>query len=222
MKKTPIVFLMDYEKDELTAQVRKGLEWVVAGQGVATVKFDGQAALWQDGKLWRRYDRKLTKQAQLRHNRGKTLDPGDMSNFKSPPEGFVPCEANPDPVSFHWPGWLPVSVDKPEDQWFVEALAHLDEPMVEGQTYELVGPTLALNAYGLERHALWRHGRDVVELADRSFEALGAFLAANEVEGLVFHHPDGRMAKLRRKDFKLFWVQDDLRRPTSRRPALGG
>lgn len=220
MKKTPIVFVMDYEKDALTPQVRKGLEWVAAGEGVATVKFDGQATLWKNGRLWKRYDRKLNKQAQNRYNRGEDIGPIQESLFKAPPEGFEPCEAAPDPVSFHWPGWVPISDTDPADQWHREALAHLTEPLIEGQTYELVGPTLARNAYGLPHHQLWRHGREAVALPDRSFEAIGAFLADNEIEGLVFHHPDGRMAKIRKKDFKLFWVQEDLRKPPRRRPTL--
>lgn len=216
MKKTPIVFLMDYEKDQITPNVRPGCEWVVQGQGVATVKFDGQAALWKDGRLWKRYDRKLTKQAQSRYNRGLDLGPVNESLFKNPPEGFVPCEPHPDPVSYHWPGWVPVSADNPADKWFIEALATLVDPQ-EGQTYELVGPSLALNIYGLERHVLWRHGQEVVDLPDRSFEAIGKFLSERNIEGLVFHHPDGRMAKIRRKDFKLFWVQEDTRQPPRRR-----
>ena len=169
--------------------------------------------------MWKRYDRKLTKQAQSRHNRGEDLGPVRLELFKAPPEGFVPYEPQPDPVSFHWPGWVPVSESDPADKWFREALSGLSEPLVEGATYELVGPSLALNAYGLDRHQLWRHGQEVVALPDRSFEAIAAFLADHEIEGLVFHHPDGRMAKIRRKDFKLFWVQEDTRRPPRRRNA---
>lgn len=219
MKKTPIVFLMDYEKDQITQAVRPGCEWVVAGEGVATVKFDGQAALWKDGKLWKRYDRKLTKQAQSRLNRGQDLGPLRLELFKDPPAGFEPCELQPDPVSYHWPGWVPVASDNPADKWFTQALAHLETPLVEGQTYELVGPSLARNVYGLERHELWRHGQEAVDLPDRSFDVIAAYLANHDIEGLVFHHPDGRMAKIRRKDFKLFWVQEDLRRPPHRRAA---
>lgn len=220
MKKTPIVFVMDYEKAELTPKVRPGCEWVISGQGVATIKFDGQAALWRDGKLWKRYDRKLTKKAQARYDRGQELGPIREELFKVPPEGFEPCEPSPDPVSFHWPGWVPVDRGNPADKWFVEALDGLDEPLVEGATYELVGPSLALNIYKLDRHELWRHGKEEVELGSRSFEALREFMQSRpDIEGLVFHHPDGRMAKIRRKDFGLFWVQPDMRRPPRRRRA---
>ncbi len=218
MKKTPIVFVVDYEKEQATDQVRPGMEWVLAGEGVATIKFDGQACLWQEGRLWKRFDRKLNKAAQRRKDQGQDLGPIRMDLFREAPEGFVPCEAAPDPVTFHWPGWVPVSDTDPADKWHREALAHLEEPLVEGATYELVGPTLALNTYGLERHALWRHGRDVAVLPERSFEAIRDYLAAHEIEGLVFHHPDGRKAKIRRKDFQMFWVQEDTRR---RKPHRG-
>ena len=218
MKKTPIVFLMDYENDRITPDVRTGCEWVIQGQGVATIKFDGQAALWKDGKLWKRYDRKLTKQAQARLRRGQDLGSISTDLFKVPPEGFVPCEPDPDPVSYHWPGWVPVSRDNPADKWMIQALDGLDSPLIEEATYELVGPTLALNIYGLDRHELWRHGKEVVELPDRSFEEISRFLASrDDIEGLVFHHEDGRMAKIRRKDFKLFWVQPDTRKSPRRR-----
>lgn len=220
MKKTPIVFLMDYNSDQITNQVRPGLEWVANGEGVATIKFDGQACLWQDNRLWKRYDRKLNKKAQWKFDQGKVLDAQDLSIFKTPPEGFVPCEANPDPVSFHWPGWVPISSTDPGDQYHREALAQLTEPLEEGATYELVGPSLAKNVYDLPKHELWKHGKDTVELPNRSLEALGEFLSQHNVEGIVFHHPDGRMAKIRRKDFKLFWVQEDLRRAKKRRPSM--
>ncbi|QWP78680.1 hypothetical protein J5226_09920 [Lysobacter sp. K5869] len=215
MKKVPTVFLVNYAQGTAVAQVRPGSEWVARGEGTATVKFDGSACLWRDGRLWKRYDRKLDKPAQreIDRDRGRDLGPLHEGLFKTPPEGFEPCEAEPDPVTYHWPGWVPVSQDKPEDRWHVEALAQAEEPLQEAATYELVGPALAKNPYGLERHELWRHGRETVALADRSFEGLRAYLQAHEIEGLVFHHADGRMAKVRRKDFGLFWVQDDTRKP---------
>jgi hypothetical protein len=86
----------------------------------------------------------------------------------------------------------------------------------EGATYELVGPTLAKNIYDLPQHQLWKHGKEQVEVG-RSFEELRDFMQNFNGEGLVFHHPDGRMAKIRRKDFKLFWVQDEPARRSNRR-----
>lgn len=216
MKKTPIVFVIDRKTDTITTTVRPGQEWVVNGEGVATIKFDGQACKFENGKLWKRFDRKLSKSAQRKANKGQNIDPTDLSNFRVAPEGFEPCEVAPDPVTFHWPGWVPVNVNDPNDKWHIEALNTLSEPLEEGATYELVGPSLAENIYNLMQHELWKHGKEQVEVG-RSFEELHDFMQNFNGEGLVFHHPDGRMAKIRRKDFKLFWVQDEPSRRSNRR-----
>jgi hypothetical protein len=39
--------------------------------------------------------------------------------------------------------------------------------------------------------------------APRMFEGLRTWLAENDVEGIVWHHPDGRMAKIKARDFGL-------------------
>lgn len=128
MKKMATVFVIDHETGTVIPQVREGLEWVIRGEGTATVKFDGSACRWHDDRLWKRYDRKLNKQAQRRLDRGldvfgqgsvesSVLEPdatGQLPKsglhrlheelFKTPPEGFEPCESAPDPVTFHWPG----------------------------------------------------------------------------------------------------------------------
>lgn len=218
MKKTPVLFVMDHEASVITRAVQPGQEWVLNGEGTATIKFDGTACLWRDGQLWKRYDRKLNKAAQRQRDQGQPLGPATLDLFKTPPEGFVPCEAAPDPVTFHWPGWVPVSSTAPADRWHQDALAHTDSTaMVEGQTYELVGPSLAHNVYGLAHHELWRHGLAVADLPVRTFDTIRQFLTDHDGEGLVFHHPDGRMTKIRRKDFGLFWVQKDTRTHRPRR-----
>lgn len=38
-----------------------------------------------------------------------------------------------------------------------------------------------------------------------TFESLKTFLGKIEIEGIVFHHPDGRMCKIRRSDFGFKW-----------------
>lgn len=221
MKKTPVVFVVDRESGLAQPEVKAGQEWVLQGEGVATVKFDGQACLWRDGKLWKRYDRKLNKQAQRKKDRGDALGELSEDHFKVPPAGFEPCEASFDPVSHHWPGWVPVSAEDPADKWLRQAMEDTDpSSLVENATYELVGPSLSDNPYKLDRHALWRHGSEVLDVPDRSFDAIRALLDAHYIEGLVFHHPDGRVAKIRRKDFKMFWVKDDVRDTWKRRPGM--
>ena len=88
MKKTPVVFVVDRATGVAQSDVRAGQEWVLRGEGVATVKFDGQACLWRDGKLWKRYDRKLNKKMQWRKDRGEELGELNPADFKVTPEGF--------------------------------------------------------------------------------------------------------------------------------------
>lgn len=209
MKKTPLVFVYDYENDVVTDKVKPGSEWVLEGKGVATIKVDGTACLFKEGKLWKRFDRKLKKGVEA-----KAGDEVSIDSFRDAPEGFVPCEPNPDPVTFHWPGWVPVSADKPEDKYHVEALEGV--VLEEGKTYELVGPKFSDNPYNLEKHELWKHGDLVVDLGVPTFDKIKIFLEDNYVEGLVFHNKeDGRVAKIRRKDFGLFWIKEDMRKTKS-------
>ena len=66
-----------------------------------------------------------------------------------------------------------------------------------------MGPKVNGNPYNLERHELWEHGSVEFEVTDFTFEGLKKLFAEKLVneEGLVFHHPDGRMLKLRNKDY---------------------
>ena len=104
MKKIPTLFKRLYCEDGaviLTREVTEGMEWVLSRrkkeQGVATVKWDGAACAIIDGELYKRYDAKRGKQ---------------------PPEGAIPCQ-DPDPVTGHWPHWVKVDPEKPENRWFV-------------------------------------------------------------------------------------------------------
>lgn len=168
----------------LLDRITTGCDWVTAGEGVATEKFDGTACLYRDGVLYKRYDAK---------------------NGKQPPAGAIPC-CEPDSVTGHWPHWVAIS-DKPEDRWHREGLKWLESlalPSGNG-TYELVGPAVSANPHGLPSMALWKHGSVAHPNAPRDFAGLRAFLSDFNGEGLVFHHPDGRMAKIRRADFGFAW-----------------
>lgn len=178
MKKIKTVFVIDREVNRATEVVQEN--WVLEGEGVATIKFDGTSCLVQDGMLYKRFDAK---------------------HGKTPPEGFIPAEPAPDNHTGHWPGWVAIREDAPEDKWHREAFA---SGTFEDGTYELIGPKVQRNKYNKARHELVRHGSVVVDV-ERTREALINWLEDNEHEGLVFHHADGRMAKLRRKDFGIRW-----------------
>lgn len=195
MKKIPSVFKRDYGGSRLIYnEVVEGCEWVLEGEGVATEKYDGAACAVIDGMFMKRYDAK---------------------NGKIPLSGFIPCQ-EPDPVTGHYPGWVPVRADRSEDTWFIQALINASciyqddntvlhvEPY--GGTYEAIGPHFQRNPYNLAGDTLIRHGAVVIEDAPRTFEGLRSFFEQNPgIEGIVFHRENGDMAKIKRIDYGLPW-----------------
>lgn len=181
MKKTLSLFQRNYDGDRLVRdEVVPGSEWVVLGEGVATRKYDGTCCLWRDGTLWKRHEVKAGKVA---------------------PEGFDPAQ-DPDPITGDIPGWVPVG-DGPDDARHREALSNTEERLIDGQTYELCGPKVQKNPEGFDRHVLVKHGDELLLDAPRTFDALRDYLAGRNIEGIVWHHPDGRMVKIKGKDFGL-------------------
>lgn len=191
MKKIISLYQRNYETDRLVRdEVVPGAEWVLAGEGVATRKYDGTCCLVNDGRLYKRYDAK----------KGKT-----------PPASFVPAQPEPDPISGHWPGWLPVG-DGPEDQHHREAwTAEGRCPLADG-TYELCGPKVQGNAEWLCEHLLIPHGCDLLPDVPRDYAGIKAYLAEHDIEGIVWwrnndggcysdENTDCDMVKIKAKDF---------------------
>jgi len=184
MRKIPCLFQRDFSdkrKPVLLRDVTPGCEWVMAGEGVPTRKWDGTACMIRDGRLYARLDCK---------------------NGKPPPPGAIPCDPGPDPVTGHWPHW--VEATRPEDKWAREAMTNLGVAPSEG-THEAIGPKINSNHERLTSHILVRHGAVRWESVPRDFDGLREWFKTQEVEGIVFHHPDGRMVKIRRDDFDLPW-----------------
>lgn len=58
MKKIPTLFKRTFDerhRKHITSDVTPGLEWVLEGRGIATVKYDGTCCALMDGKFYRRY-----------------------------------------------------------------------------------------------------------------------------------------------------------------------
>ena len=199
MKKIPTIFVRDFSKRPhlVIDEVNPGCEWVLEGEGIPTRKWDGTCVLIREGKMYARYDCK---------------------SGRTPPEGFEPCEPEPDRETGHWPGWIEVK-DQPQYKWHRQALKWnlKQEGSIPDGTYELLGPKINGNpeniphpdsGFPADQHGLFRHGWGgaMPQVKERSFEALKAlFTESLPFEGIVFHHPDGRMAKIKRKDFGLPW-----------------
>lgn len=187
MKKIPTLFhriFEGYNKKEITDRVTPGLEWVLAGEGIATVKYDGSCCAVIGGEFYKRYDAK----------RGKTV-----------PAGAIKCQEEADPVTGHLPCWVRVSMDAPEDKWLRAALDNYMEPLTDG-TYEAVGPHFQSNPYRLDMDILVRHGMDIIDVP-RSFEGIRDYLREHNIEGIVFWKDGEPRCKIKRSDFGFPWPE---------------
>ncbi len=208
MKKIISLFKRNHDGDRLVYdEVTPDAYWVTLKEGVPTVKHDGTCCLIKGGQLFKRYDRKLhEKQHRLMRSGEKKEFTED--DFRDPPEDWTPAEDSPSLHTGHWPGWVPVG-DGTEDKYHREADDKSSYQVRDG-TYELVGKKVKGNPYRLDSHYLWEHGEPIPSGCPRDFDGLKAWLETFPHEGVVWHHPDGRMVKIKRKDFGFHWPLKDL------------
>lgn len=184
MKKIPTLFLRTEDRRGVIDAVTPGCEWVFAGEGTATRKYDGTCVLIRrDGLAVNAFCRREVK-------------PG-----KTPPDNWV--EADVDDVTGKRIGWEPAS-QSGFGKFIDEALAD-PTPILPG-TYELIGPKINGNPEGVGWHRLVRHDdaeRYPAMNAPQGYDELRTALTSLPWEGIVWHHPDGRMAKLKRRDFQV-------------------
>ena len=143
MKKIPTLFKREFENHRVVKvlpEVTEGFEWVLNGDGIATVKYDGSCCAIINGELFKRFDAK----------KGRKI-----------PEGAIPC-CEPDTVTGHHPHWVKVDESNPADKWFVKALGGDPPRFYENGTYEAVGKHFNGNPYNIETDYLEKHGVDVI------------------------------------------------------------
>lgn len=183
MRKIPTLFVRDPDdRKHVLPAVTPGCEWVLKGEGVATRKYDGTCCMYDGNRWWVR----------------REVKPG-----RPEPDGWV--EVDHDETTGKRVGWEPA-----EQSGFAKYLLDAVSrdsllPALNPGTYELVGPKINGNPEQVFDHLLIAHGfprsSEVAE-APRNFDRLRDWLLAHdEYEGIVWHHPDGRMAKLKRRDF---------------------
>lgn len=197
MKKIPTLFERVYENHKvvgITEKVTPGFEWVLAGEGVATVKIDGSCCAIIGGELYKRYDAK---------------------KGRKPPAGAIPC-CEPDPITGHHPHWVKCDKNNPADKWFIEAYKNTflfkginnyvcsANELLKGKTYEAIGPHFQGNPYRLDDDMLKPHGKPIVEV-ERSFDGIKKYLAESEIEGIVFWKDGEPQCKIKRSDFGFRW-----------------
>jgi hypothetical protein len=184
MQKIISLFQRNYGTDyKVRDEVVPGAEWVIDGEGVATRKWDGTCSMIKGGALHKRHEAQTVEMA---------------------PKHFIPAQ-EPDPITGKWPGWLPCIEGEAADKWFIEGFKWLCE-LYKGNpadgTYELCGPRINGNPEGFEEHRMIPHGADHVVEPPRTFAHLKEYFEKfPTIEGIVWHHTDGRMVKIKARDF---------------------
>lgn len=184
MKEIPTLFERIYENHRvigITDKVFPGMEWVLAGEGIATEKIDGSCCAIINGEFYKRYDAK----------RGR-----------KPPEGAIPC-CSPDPVTGHHPHWVKVDPNNPADKWFYSAYIAFQDDYADA-TYEAIGPHFQGNPYRLKRDMLERHGQVLLDVP-RTRWGLHDYLREHKIEGIVFWKDGEPQCKIKRTDFGFKW-----------------
>ena len=198
MKKIPTLFLREFLDDhtcKTLQDVTPGMECVMRGETIPTVKYDGAACAVINGKFYKRYDAK----------QGKKV-----------PEGAIPCIKESDPITKHFPHWIEIK-DDPSDKWFKKAYEYSfikyskNPDIMPDNTYEAIGKHFNGNPYGLDHDELIRHGEDVITsllYQPLEYYQIKDYLRDHpEHEGIVFWKADMSepLCKIRRKDFGFKW-----------------
>lgn len=187
MKKIPTIFERDEaDRRYVTDRPNPACDWVFAGEGWPTRKYDGTCVALLDLDGARQWVAR------------REVKPG-----KSRPAGFI--EVDHDPITGKTVGWEPIE-QSAYAKYHAEALNAANLPLWPCGTYELIGPKVNGNPERVASHELWAHAAAPI-LPDglRTFDAIRLRVLAEAekgAEGIVFHHPDGRMAKIKARDFR--------------------
>lgn len=194
MRKIPTLFERKFDDSrvkEVLPVVTKGMEWVLDGDGIATIKYDGACCAIIKGEFYKRYDAK---------------------NGKPVPEGAIKCQEKADPITGHLPCWVKCDRFNPADKWFWSAFDVLvatlpcyprDAKTLDG-TYEAIGKHFRGNPYNMDRDILVQHGRNTIEV-ERTFDGIKKYLLENYIEGIVFWKDGEPKCKIKRSDFGFEW-----------------
>ncbi len=181
MKKLPTIFERDWDGDRsrVTEKPTEAHSLIVGA--TPTIKWDGTAVAIIGTHLYKRYDCK---------------------GNRTPPQGFLAAQEK-DVETGHWPGWVPVSKDKPEDKWYFTTETPLRE-----RTYEFCGPKVNGNPHGFSEHIYLPHGTDILTIVPVPITYLEIYdylLTSYPIEGIVWWKDGEPVAKIKRRDFGLPW-----------------
>lgn len=194
MRKIPTVFARTEDRRYVvTDQVTPGCEWVFdphqAHLVTATRKLDGVCVFFRNGNWWTRRQ---------------------VKSGQATPPSFVRVDF--DPVTETATGWEPAiqsayakHIKDAIDSDFVITADSRDPERTD--TFELVGPKVNGNPDHFEHHTLFSHHSPMLHLRPDQWRPGGetsllmVLARLHGWEGIVWHHQDGRMAKLKVRDY---------------------
>jgi uncharacterized protein DUF5565 len=198
VRKIPTLFRRDPDQPALiTRDVHPDCQWVLDGEGLATRKFDGSCV----GFFAVENGAPLVHGGRHSGDGGVWLARREVKPGKPAPAGFIAEQS--DPATSKTVGWEPIEQSS-FVKLFNEAVPRLGAYPYYG-TYELCGPRINGNPENFALHTLVRH-----ESAERlkgvplDFDGLIAWLLRQTCEGVVWHGPDGLMAKLKVRDARAY------------------
>lgn len=197
MNKTPSVFLRNPSNlHEMTRVVNPLCQWVLDGEGVATRKYDGTCVALLEGPTAGVYSWWARR---------------EVKKDKTPPPNWLPVET--DDITGKRMGWEPIEQSGYHKMLLeaVEEYEHGHQTNADSGTYELCGPKINGNPEKYPMHWLVKHSDAQIltqEVYDPPYgydeiKDLVLFYKRFYFEGIVWHHPDGRMAKMKVRDYGL-------------------
>lgn len=209
MKKIPTlfkrVFSPDHKTKSILPEVTPGCEAVLEGLCIPTVKWDGACCAIINGEIYKRYDAKV----------------GKNGKQKKPPEGAIPCQPEPDPITGHWPHWVECDPSNPADKYFLEAFENSKGQMLCRQTlelldgtYEAVGPSFQSNPYEMDRHYLIPHGWEPTQYIRKLMKHCASAPDGEEYIGREYKSPEELFEKMKKYlgekaiEGIVFWLDD--------------
>lgn len=194
MRKIPTLFVRDDKTRKVVPRLTPGCEWVLRGEGVPTEKLDGTNV-------------RLTVRSGVVVRVEKRRNPSKAQKSAGILTPWYVDAPHDDPSNKH----IHAAVvgthvrDWPDGEHPCEALG----PKIQGNPLCLEAPTCWPFLLYPPALTLINPAWDSVEDAFAVLRDVTRVLASELVgaapdmaaEGIVWHHPDGRMAKLKRKDF---------------------
>lgn len=179
MEKIPTLFIRDPANMKLvTREVNPDAAWVLDGQGIPTIKKDGTNV-------------RVHVRDGMPHYAEKRRNPSREEKAQGAE-----------------PGYIPIDERDPANQYILSAITHTDYKGWPDGAYscEALGPKIQggveSSVYKLYPFSFWPA---LLTENPRTFDEIKSCLDRTVIEGIVWHHPDGRMAKIKRRDFGLAW-----------------